>query len=108
MFINVNGVEWEIKSVPHNSIDLMRHDWVITLGVTDCNLKSVFISDSIRDELLYKVVCHELCHVFIFSYNYYLSEEEEERLAEFISMFGMQILGLTYDIINNLFKTKVS
>ena len=83
MKIIVNSIVWNIIFVPSNSKELLRSDNVLTLGVTDRNVNCVFLSNQLHGELLYKVLCHELCHVYIFSYGIYFLMEEEERLAEF-------------------------
>ena len=105
MKIIVNSIIWSIIFVPSNSKELLRSDGILTLGVTDRNVNCVFLSNQLHGELLYKVLCHELCHVYIFSYGIYFLMEEEERLAEFISMFGKNIINDT-NILLNQFQRK--
>lgn len=100
MKIIVNSIVWNIIFVPSNSKELLRSDNVLTLGVTDRNVNCVFLSNQLHGDLLYKVLCHELCHVYIFSYGIYFLIEEEERLAEFISMFGKNIVNDTNNLLN--------
>lgn len=108
MYFRINGIKWTIKLVPCNSELLRRSDGVITLGVTDCNTFTVYLCKDLEDDLLYKVLCHELCHVFVFSFGYYMSIQEEERLAQFISEFGKQIVNGTDYLIKNLIKVLAS
>lgn len=108
MKIVVNKIPWNILYVPSNSPNLLRSDGSITLGVTDRNVNCVFISNSLRGELLYKVICHELCHVYVFSYDVYISLDEEERMADFISSFGKSIIADTDYLFSNVFKKIIS
>lgn len=105
MRLVVNSMSWDIIFVPSNSKDLLRSDGSITLGVTDRNVQCVFLSNALKGDLLYKVLCHELCHVYVFSYGIYISIEEEERLAEFISSFGKSIINDTDYLLNKILKT---
>lgn len=104
MKLIVNSIVWNILFVPSNSNNLLRSDGTITLGVTDRNVNCVFLSNALKGELLYKVLCHELCHVYVFSYGIYISIEEEERLAEFISSFGKSIIHDTDYLLNKIFQ----
>ena len=108
MKIIVNDIPWNILFVKSNSPSLLRSDGSITLGVTDRNVNCVFISESLRGNLLYKVLCHELCHVYVFSYGIYISLEEEERMADFISSFGKSIITDTDYLFSNVFKKIMS
>lgn len=108
MYITVNGIDWKIKLVNCNSEFLRRSDGVITLGVTDCNVFTVYLCNELRSGLLYNVLCHEMCHVFVFSFGYYMSIEEEERLAQFIANFGRQIVNGTDYLIENLIRDMAS
>lgn len=104
MKIKVNGINWNIKFVNSLNHNLLNNNGIYTFGVTDNNLKSVFLSDKISGELLYKVLCHELCHVYCFSYGIYLTVEEEERLAQFISEYGKSIISDTDYLLKLLFR----
>lgn len=103
MNITVNGINWKIKFVNGLNNNLLNNQGLYTLGVTDNNLKIVFLSNSITGELLYKVLCHELCHVYCFSYGIYLTVEEEERLAQFISEYGKSVISNTDYLLRLLF-----
>nr|DAT64338.1 MAG TPA: peptidase [Caudoviricetes sp.] len=58
----------------------------------------------LEGKFLNKVVCHEMCHVFSFSYNLNLPIETEEIIADFMSLFGRDIIYLADDIMNNLIR----
>lgn len=103
MFI-VNGMRWDLQFVSPNSSMLKRSDGSITLGVTDNSLKTIFINKNLYGEKLKKVVCHELTHVFAFEYNYSVDLKTEEIIADFMSLFGRDIIYLADDIMNNLIR----
>lgn len=95
MFINVNGIRWNIVEVNPYNANLVTNSGKYTLGMTDNNIKTVFISNILKGDLLYNVMCHELCHVYCFSYGIYMDIEDEEHLAQFISDYGKSIISDT-------------
>ena len=68
MFINVNGTMWHIQFKKPTSSELRRSDGTISLGVTDNTTKTVTIADNVSDYMADKILCHELVHVYSFSY----------------------------------------
>ena len=52
--------------------------------------------------LLRKVLCHEITHAAMFSYNVDLSIEQEELIADLISTYGDEIIYITNKIFNKL------
>jgi len=42
-----------------------------------------------------QVLCHELVHASMFAYNIMLGHDEEELIAEIISVFGEEIIDIT-------------
>lgn len=51
-----------------------------------------------------KVLCHELTHAAMFSYNIELSIEQEEILADLLATYGQEIIDMTNTIFNRLTK----
>jgi hypothetical protein len=49
-----------------------------------------------------KVLCHELTHAAMFSYNIYLTWEQEEILADLIATYGQEIIYMTNLLFNRL------
>lgn len=72
--------------------------------MTDNQKKTVFIADSLSEYMFIKVLCHELTHVFSFSYDLTLDIETEEIIADFMSLYGRDIIYLADDIMHNLGK----
>ncbi len=50
--------------------------------------------------LLKKVLCHEIVHAAMFSYNVDLTLEQEELVADLIATYGEEIIEIT----NQMFK----
>jgi len=51
---------------------------------------------------LKKVLCHEITHAAMFSYNVNLSLEQEELVADLISTYGEEIVYITNKIFTKL------
>ena len=100
----INGVRWDIVFVPPNSDKLRRSDNSITCGVTDWGDKCVYVSDMILGRFLRKVVCHELCHCFCFSFDIHMPLEQEEYLADWISRFGEDLIYLLDDLMRSILR----
>ena len=104
----VNNQEWQLKFVNPNNRNLMRSDGSITIGMTDNNKKTVFINNRLKGQLQDKVLCHELTHVFAFEYDYDIPIEVEEIVADFMSLYGRNIIYLLDDIMEILKKAHIA
>lgn len=93
--ININGEEWRVKLVSPLHPSLKRQDGFYTLGCCDDNKKIIYISDDVSDDYLKKVLCHELTHAAMFSYDVFLTEEQEELIADLIATYGQEIISMT-------------
>lgn len=102
MIFEVNGEKWKIVNCNPNDENLRRSDGTITLGVTDNNTKCVYMNNRLSDYMYDKVLCHELCHVFAFSFDYYMEIETEEIVADFMSLYGRKIIYLLDDLVKLL------
>lgn len=99
MVFTVNNQQWILKFVNPNSKELTRSDGSITLGMTDNNVKSVFINNRLNDYMTDKVLAHELCHIFSFSFDFIMPIEVEEIAADFFSLYGRDMVYLLDDLI---------
>lgn len=93
--ININGEEWRIALVSPLDPALRRSDKSYTIGVCDDILKTIFINKELSQEYVEKVLCHELTHAAMFSYNIDLTLEQEEILADLIATYGQEIVHIT-------------
>lgn len=97
---NINGEEWRIIAVPPNDPHLRRTDGGYTIGVCDDTLKHIFVATGLSSIMLKKVLCHEIVHAAMFSYNVDLTLEQEELVADLVATYGEEIIEVT----NEMFK----
>lgn len=91
----INGEVWNIFLVPPYDIALLMPNGIYALGVCNDATKTICISNELYGEDFEQVLCHELVHASMFAYNVALSFNEEELLAEIISIFGEEIIDIT-------------
>lgn len=100
----VNNQTWNIAFVEPYSDMLRRSDGTATIGVTDNSQKCIYISSGLTDYMTDKVLCHELVHVYSFENNCNFDLQTEEKIADFMSLFGRDIIYLLDDLVNILRK----
>lgn len=100
--IVINGEDWRILLVSPTHPALKRSDNGYSLGVCDDILKTIFINDELNEHYIWKVLCHELTHAAMFSYNIDLNIEEEEILADLIATYGLEITHITNLVFNRI------
>lgn len=93
--ININGEKWKVLLVAPSHPALRRSDGYSALGCCDDILKIIFINDEIDESKIKKVLCHELTHAAMFSYNVDLSYKQEEIVANIIATYGQEIIETT-------------
>ena len=98
----VNGIEWDLSLVEPYSGNLKRSDNTITLGVTDNNAKTIYINNRLSDDMFDKVLCHELVHVYSFENDCDIDIQTVEIIANFMSLFGRDIIYLLDDLVKIL------
>lgn len=81
---------------------LVMDDGRATLGVTDKEKMCVFLYAGLRGNLLRKVLMHEIGHVYMFSYGYYIPPEQEEFVCSFLDMYADMIVSDTNYVILNI------
>ena len=108
MKITINDIEWEIVYVPLDSDLLLRSNGTQTIGVCDNNTQIIYIGDSLRGDLLEKVLCHEITHAAMFSYGVQLTVDQEELIADLIATYGEEIIETTNRIFSRIYKKGVA
>ena len=98
MRFTVNNQEWQLLFVNPSNSNLKRSDGSITIGMTDNNTRTVYINNRLSDYMTNKVLAHEICHVFAFSFDYSMPIEVEETVADFFSLFGRDMINLLDDL----------
>ena len=100
--VNINGEEWNFYFTSPNHPILRRSDGTYTIGACDDTLKSIYIAEGLSPELTKKVLCHELTHAAMFSYNVELTVLQEELLANLIATYGQEVINITNSIFLRL------
>lgn len=98
----INGVSWRILLVPPRHYMLKRNDGVYTLGSCDNNSRTVYINNRLDNYMMRKVLCHEITHAAMFSYNIILTLDQEELLADLIATYGAEIIAVTDKVFRKL------
>ena len=100
--ITINGETWYVREVPYGHPALYRSDGSQTIGSIDDVIKTIFICETLDDWKYRKVLCHELVHAAMFSYNTDLDWWTEEIVADIIATYGDEITGETDRIFEYL------
>ena len=93
--ISINGEIWRIRIVPPYHPILYRRGNP-ALGCCDDITKCIYISNILSQSEMRDVLCHELTHAVMFSYDVAVSDEIEEVIAETVATFGNEIIALTH------------
>ena len=97
---NINGETWLIKFAQPCDPMFRMPNGECTVGVCDDDQKTIFLDIRLRGPFLKKVLCHEIVHAAMFSYNVFLDYYQEEVLANIIATYGGEIINIT----DNMFK----
>ncbi len=108
MTFEVNGIKWKIKYVNPFSDDLRRSDGSLTVGMTDWEKRSVFLSNRLTGALYRKVLAHELVHCFMFSHSINISISEEEFIADWVATYGTELIYLLDDLMGRTRKAYIA
>ena len=100
--LNINGVSWRVLLVPSTSPSLARSDGSFASGACDNDTKCVYINKDLNSSLMKRVLCHEITHAAMFSYETDLTVEQEQLLADLIATYGQEIIQKTNDIFQRL------
>lgn len=101
MFL-INNIYWKLAFVSPNFPLLRRMDGEYSIGACDNLTRTIYINETLRGDLLKKVLCHQITHAAMFSYNVDLSIEQEELIADLISTYGEEIIYITNKIFTKL------
>lgn len=99
---HINGETWHIIMVSPGHPALCRSRGDCSIGCCDDNTKCIYICDTLTEEMIRKVLYHELTHAAMFSYNVDLSYKQEEMLADMLATYGHEILYKANEIISRI------
>ena len=72
----INNVSWKLAFVAPDFPLLRRINGEYTIGACDNLTRTIYINNTLHGKLLKKVLCHEITHAAMFSYNVDLSLEQ--------------------------------
>lgn len=98
----INNEQWYIKFVPEYHPMLYRSDGSLSVGACDDNSKTIYLNNMLSGRYLKKVLCHEITHAAMFSYDVNLTLEQEELLADIISTYGEEIINIANKVFKKL------
>lgn len=101
MIFNINGTIWHIEYKNSSLGELRRSDGTISLGVTDRNTHTIYLSNALHGYMLRKVLIHEVCHAICMSYDVYLPIEQEEILCDFVATYGDEVFDIVDLVLGN-------
>lgn len=99
---DINGEYWRVLLVSPDHPGLRRSDGTQALGMCNNTDKAIFISEDLDTFMRKKVLCHEVTHAAMFSYNVNLSIEQEEIVADLVATYGQEIIHITNLIFNRI------
>lgn len=99
---SINGEQWRLLFVPSNHVALLKPNGKFAIGACDDYTKTIYLDKSLTGDYLKKVMCHEITHAAMFSYNISLSLQQEEIIADLMSTFGDEIIDITNMLFNYL------
>ena len=101
MFL-INNVYWKLAFVSPDFPLLRRESGEFSIGACDNLTRTIYINRNLTGDLLKKVLCHEITHAAMFSYNVALSIQQEQLVADLISTYGDEIIYITNKIFTKL------
>ena len=101
MFL-INNIYWKLAFVSPDYPLLRRVSGDFSIGACDNLTRTIYINETLKGKLLKKVLCHEIVHAAMFSYNVNLTIEQEELIADLISTYGQEIIYITNKIFTKL------
>jgi hypothetical protein len=106
--MNSNGEEWRVLLASPFHPQLRRGDGSWSMGVCDDIMKTIYIREDLDLRLMKKVLCHEITHAAMFSYNIEMNLAQEELFADLVATYGQEIVCKTNSFFNRLKENRES
>lgn len=84
-----------VKKVHPDHPMLIMPNGLKAIGVCDDVSKTIYINKELHGKKFKEVLCHEIVHAAMYSYDVELSYEEEELIANVVSKYGHEIIKIT-------------
>ena len=81
---------------------LKKKDGSYTLGACADDTKKIYINNKLSLEKIKKVLCHEITHAAMFSYDIQLTYDQEELLADLLATYGQEVIDITNKIFSKI------
>lgn len=65
----LNGIIWEIQTVPPDSYELVDRTGNLTVGTTDLLTSTIYLSSELSGSFKTTVLLHEIGHAVMYSFN---------------------------------------
>lgn len=101
MFL-INNIYWKLSLVPPDFPLLRRESGGYSIGACDNLTRTIYINKMLNGALFKKVLCHEITHAAMFSYNVILTLDQEELVVDLIATYGEEIIYIVNKIFNKL------
>ena len=98
----INGIVWQVRIVPPTYPALLLPSGNFTLGCCDNDLLTIYIADGLDESKFRKVLCHEITHAAMFSYQVILTLDQEELLADIFATYGNEIITVTNKVFRKI------
>jgi hypothetical protein len=98
----INNISWAVHFVPPFFYILKTDNGGYTLGACVKDNHTIYIANNLSLEKTKKVLCHEITHAAMFSYDVFLTLDQEELLADLIATYGNEIIEVTNKIFNKI------
>lgn len=107
----ISGDLWHVRFTNPKDRILVDRRNILTIGVTDPETMTIYLSNKLKGQLLNRVLIHELGHATLYSTGlleelhrmvypeYWI--EAEEALCNFLADYGHQIFGIAYSVLGN-------
>ena len=102
--LTFNKEQWQILFVEPSSKFLIKPNGTYAIGACDDRTKTIYLNNTLTGRYLKRVLCHEITHAALFSYNITMSLQQEELIANIMSIFGAEIIKVTNIVFNQLKK----
>lgn len=100
--IKINGEVWRVRLVsPHHPM-LTTREGRPAVGCCDDITKTIFLSNILNQKFMKKVLCHEIVHAAMYSYDVPITDEVEEIVADLIATYGNEIMNLSHMSYNKV------
>lgn len=100
--IIINGERWRVRRIPPSHPVLVYKTGAPAIGCCDDITKTIYLSYTLSPAMTKRVLCHEIVHAFMYSYNVPLTDEVEEIVANIIDTYGYSIISWTNAAYDNL------